>query len=66
MGVIASIALIPVCNGVSTDCLSITHGAILSTGYDSDPVIVSPPSIGFPIPSITLPRYCLPTGIEKT
>ena len=62
----ASIDLMPVCNGVSTDFLIATFGATISTALDSL-VLTGPfPSIGKPMPSTTRPSNCSPTGTSIT
>ena len=55
IGIIESIAFIPVCKGSFTDFLATTPGALISTVLNSS-VTTSPlPSIGFPKPSTTRP-----------
>ena len=66
IGIIASIALIPVCKGVSTDFLVITPGAILSTGLFFVDTIGPKPSIGWPRALTTLPSNPSPTGTSTT
>ena len=48
IGTKASIALIPVCKGWLTDCLSITPGALLSIGLVLSVLISPKPSTGCP------------------
>ena len=65
IGIIASIDLIPVCNGSFTGCLKITPGAFLSIGISKSSPSIGPfPSIGFPSVSTTLPNIPSPTLIE--
>ena len=62
IGIIESIALMPVCNGSFTGCLNITPGAFLSSGIEKTFPLISPlPSIGFPNVSRTLPQTPSPT-----
>ena len=62
IGIMASIALMPVCTGVSTDFLMATFGATISTSRVSFVSTGPLPSIGDPIPSTTLPKSSSPTG----
>ena len=56
IGIIASMALIPVCKGSFTGWRKITPGAFLSNGISQVSPVISPlPSIGFPRGSITRP-----------
>jgi hypothetical protein len=66
IGTIVSIALIPVSNGVFTDFLVITQGAIFSTGKKCFASIFQSPSIGFPKASKTLHKYSSPTHTLRT
>ena len=64
-GIIASIALIPVCSGSFTGWRKITPGAFLSIGISKVSPLIGPfPSIGSPRVSITLPNMPSPTFIE--
>ena len=62
IGIIESIALIPVCNGSLTDCLSIILGAGTSIGLVSLVIIGPLPSISSPNELTTLPSIPSPTG----
>ena len=65
IGIMASIALIPVCKGSFTGCRNITPGAFLSSGISvSSPLIAPSPSIGSPRELITLPNRPSPTWID--
>ena len=69
IGIIESIALIPVCKGEFTDSLAKTFGASfskkLNCGLSFSANIGPLPSIGFPNGSTTLPNNCSPTAIES-
>jgi len=62
IGIIASIALIPVCKGTFTSNLSITPGAIRSTILVFVALTGPRLSIGCPVGSTTLPKSSSPTG----
>ena len=62
IGIIESIALIPVCRGSFTFFLSKTPGAGYSIALVSFVTISPLPSIGFPSASTTLPIMASPTG----
>ena len=65
IGIIASIALIPVWSGCLTGCRNITPGAFLSNGrLKSSPFIGPLPSRGCPVGVITLPNKPSPTPRE--
>ena len=66
MGIIVSIALIPVCKGWFTDFLCRTPGAANSMGLVSVVTILPLPSIGWPNALITLPIIASPTGTSTT
>ena len=66
IGIIASIALMPVCTGSLTDSRATTSGAIRSTGKRW-PVLIGPrSSIGSPSGLTTRPISSSPTGTEAT
>jgi len=62
IGIIASIALIPVCSAVSTFCRSTTPGAMRSIGRNFSVWIGPLPSIGWPRALTTRPTSAGPTG----
>ena len=65
MGIMASIALIPVCRGWFTGCRKITPGALRSSGISyRSPVILPFPSMGSPRVLITRPRSPSPALME--
>ena len=65
IGIIASIALIPVCRGSFTGCLKITPGALRSRGISTlSPPISPSPSIGTPSGFTTRPSIFSLTGME--
>ena len=64
IGVKASIAVKPVCNGSHTDFLVTIPGATLSIGLVFEQTISPLPSIGTPVGSIILPSKASPTGTE--
>ena len=65
IGIIASIALIPVCKGSFTGSLKITPGAFRSSGISYNCPLIGPlPSIGAPNVLITRPLIPSPTLIE--
>src|SRR5665647_2517280 len=66
MGIIESMALMPVCSGSSTDLRSITPGACSSRARRPSATISPRPSIGWPSGLTTLPRKWSPTGTERT
>ena len=66
IGIIASTAAIPVCNGSVTGCLATTPRALRSIGKNCVDWIAPLPSIGIPNGVTTLPRNSSPTGIEAT
>ena len=66
MGIMESMALMPVCRGVDTLCLSMIPGASASTGLLASPNMGPLPSIGSPRGFTTLPKKLSPTGIERT
>ena len=66
IGIMESIALIPVCNGSLTGCLSQMPGAGDSTGLYSVVSIGPAPSIGWPIAFTTRPIIASPTGTLTT
>ena len=59
MGIIESIALMPVCTGSFTGCRSTTPGALNSSGRVSDDSIGGPPSTGWPSGLTMRPISCL-------
>jgi len=63
IGIIASIDVIPVCNGSQTDLRLIIPGAIASNKRLSAGVISPFPSIGAPNGFTTRPKNSSPTGI---
>jgi hypothetical protein len=65
-GVIASMALIPLCSGSLTFCRCTTDGACSSSWRNSVPSIGPRPSIGLPSGSTTRPRKPSPTGTDST
>src|SRR5581483_2011666 len=65
MGVIASIAVIPVWSGSLTGCRATTDGAWISSARDSVALTGPLPSRGRPRASTTLPRKASPTGTER-
>ena len=65
IGVIASIALMPVCSGSLTGCRSATPGAMISTGRRCLVTIGPLPSSGLPSGSTTRPSSSSPTGTLK-
>ena len=66
IGIIESIALMPVWSGSFTGWRSTTPGALNSSGRRSDVSIGPPPSSGLPSGSITRPSRLSPTGTEAT
>ena len=64
MGIIESIALIPVCSGCFTGWRSTTPGAMRSIGLRSLAVIGPLPSIGTPSAFTTRPTSSSPTGTD--
>ena len=66
IGVMASMALIPVCSGSLTPCRSTTEAACSSSGRWTSATISPRPSIGWPSGLITRPRKASPTGTEST
>ena len=66
IGIIESIAFIPVCKGTLTDLRSIIPDAGDSTGRVSVVFIAPLPSIGFPRASTTRPKSASPTGTSAT
>ncbi len=62
IGIIESMALMPVCTGVSTGCLTMTPGAIRSIGRVFFVSIAPFPSIGSPSGFTTRPMRASPTG----
>ena len=66
MGMSASIALMPVCTGVSTDLRVMTPGATRSTGRVVAASIGPLSSIGRPSASTTRPISAAPTGTSTT
>src|SRR5215472_9869863 len=66
IGVIASIALIPVCSGSLTFCRCTTDGACSSSSRSWVPSISPLPSSGTPSGSTTRPRNPSPTGTDST
>src|SRR5689334_23527613 len=65
-GVIASMALIPVCSGSLTFWRCTTDGACSSSSRSSVPSISPLPSSGTPSGSTTRPRNPSPTGTDST
>jgi hypothetical protein len=66
IGIMASIALMPVCSGSSTLLRLITSGAWSSSSRRVSASIGPRPSIGLPSGSITRPRNASPTGTDST
>ena len=66
IGISASIALIPVWTGVSTDWRTMTPGAIRSTGREALAAIGPLSSSGRPSGSTTRPSSAAPTGTSTT
>src|SRR5579863_7969326 len=66
MGVIASMALIPVCSGSCTFLRCTTLGAWISSSRSWVSAISPRPSIGLPSGSTTRPRKLSPTGTDST
>ena len=66
IGVMASIALMPVCSGSCTGWRSTTEGAWVSRRRRSVVSIGPLPSIGLPSGSITRPSRASPTGTDST
>jgi len=66
IGTMESIALIPVCNGVSTDFLEITPDATRSIWRYLSVSIGPLPSIGCPNALTTRPNIASPTGTSTT
>ncbi len=64
IGIIESIATMPVCTGVSTDLRVITPGAIRSIGRSVWELTGPWPSIGWPSALTTRPISSWPTGTE--
>ena len=64
IGIIESIAFIPVCKGLCTDFLVIIPRAVLSIGKVSFVKILPFPSIGSPRAFTTLPSISSPTGTD--
>src|SRR3989344_2240278 len=65
IGIMASMALTPVCSGSCTDFRSMTPGAMRSTGYVLS-VLISPLlSIGWPRGLTPRPTNASPTGTDK-
>jgi len=62
MGVIASIALMPVCSGSCTDLRATMPGALSSTRRVSVAATSPRPSMGLPRASTTRPSSASPTG----
>ena len=62
MGIMASMALMPVCTGVSTDLRTTTLGAVRSTGMVRSVTTGPLPSRGRPRGSTTRPTRPSPTG----
>ena len=66
IGVIESMALMPVCSGVFTGCRSTMPGAGLSTARRFVEMIGPLPSTGLPSGSTTRPIIASPTGTERS
>src|SRR6516164_9417104 len=66
IGVIASMALIPVCSGSLTFWRCTTDGACSSSARSSVPSMSPRPSNGMPSGSTTRPRNPSPTGTDST
>ena len=66
IGIIASIALMPVWTGSATDSRATTSGAMRSTGERSAAAIGPRSSIGSPRGLTTRPTSASPTGTEAT
>lgn len=66
IGTMESMALIPVCSGVSTPFLEMTPDATRSTGRYLSVVIGHFPSIGCPSAFTTRPSSAFPTGTSTT
>ena len=65
IGIIASIALRPVCRGSFTGWRKITPGALRSSGISASSPPISPsPSRGLPSGSTTLPSICSDTRMD--
>ena len=62
IGIMASMALMPVCSGSLTGARSMTPGARRSTGRNSVVAIGPLPSIGWPSALTTRPTSASPTG----
>src|SRR3954451_422726 len=65
IGVIASMALMPVCSGSFTGCRWTTDGACTSSGRVSVDSMSPLPSSGRPSGSMTRPRKPSPTGTDR-
>ena len=66
IGIIPSMALMPVCSGSVTGWRSTTPGALNSSGSVLSVSIGGPPSIGVPSGSTTRPIRASPTGTLMT
>ena len=66
IGIMASIALMPVCSGSFTGWRSTTPGALNSSGRVSVVSIAGPPSMAMPSGSTTRPISASPTGTDIT
>ena len=66
MGIKESMALMPVCNGVSTEALAMIGGASRSKGKVSFVITWPFLSRGCPKGLITRPNNSFPTGISNT
>ena len=66
IGIIESMALMPVCTGSFTGWRSTTPGALNSIGRVSPVSISGPPSMAWPSGSTTRPISFSPTGIAMT
>ena len=65
IGIIASMAISPVCRGSFTGCRNITPGALRSRGISSSSPSIEPrPSMGCPSGLMTRPTSPSPVGIE--
>ena len=65
IGITASMARMPVCNGAETDCRPIMPGAARSTGFTSVVTIGPLPSSGRPRGSTTRPSIARPQGTSS-
>ena len=66
IGVMASMALMPVCSGSLTPCRWTTDGACSSSARRALGLDLAQPSSGSPSGSTTRPRNASPTGTERT